>query len=247
MLNNEQIAIYEIENVRVPIPNRSYDQTHGVSMCCIILNEEAGIVEFLKYHKPYFKEIIMVDLGSTDRTIELATPLIDSIILYKQDGHHSNALNRVLEKVTNNWTFLIDCDERIGVEILRGLDSLINQEEYDCYALARRNFIDGEPDSALPMDYQDRLFRSYCRMVRPVHQELVGYKSKKQLPNTDGMCMMHRKRAYRHILRNIGYTLYEYKFKNEMGGPGNQTKDTFTKEYPQLTWDMVMEKIREGQ
>lgn len=232
-------VIYEVEGVKVLIPRKSYEDTHGVSMCCIVLNEEKEIRDFLQYHKPYFKEIVMIDLGSTDRTVELATPLVDSITLYKQDGHHSNALNRVFEKVTNDWIFLIDCDERIDINILKTLPNLIEQEQYDCYAFPRKNFIDGKMDYAVPLDYQDRLFRSYCRAVRPVHQEIVGYKTKKTLPAEDGNYIMHSKGLRRHQIRNNGYTLYEYKFKKEIGGPGEQTKETFMKRYPKLDWDAL--------
>jgi len=231
--------IYEVEGIKVRIPKKSWEDSHGVSMCCIILNEEKGIHEFLSYHKPYFKEIIMVDLGSTDRTIEYAMPLADVIIHYKQDGHHSNALNRVMEKVSYDWTCLVDCDERMNKWFLEHLSDFIDQEEYDCYSVPRRNFIDGKPDPVLPMDYQDRLFRSYCRMVRPVHQELVGYKSKKILDDSDTMFMLHSKSGERHKIRNAGYQMYEYKFKHELGGPGSQLKESFNNGYPKLTWEEV--------
>lgn len=231
--------VYDAEGVKTFIPNRSYKDTHGVSMCCIILNEEKEIQDFLQYHKPYFKEIVMIDLGSVDKSVEIATPLVDCILRYKQDGHHSNALNRAIEKVSNNWTFLIDCDERVEKGILDRLPSLINQQEYDCYAFPRKNTIDGNPDKIHPVDFQDRLFRTYCRMVRPVHQEVVGYKKKYTLPEIDGNYIIHSKSLGRHKARNSGYILYEYKFKNEIGSPGDQTEETFNNKYPALNWEYI--------
>ena len=43
-----------------------------ISACMIVKNEEENILNCIKSFKEYMTEIIVVDTGSTDRTIELA-------------------------------------------------------------------------------------------------------------------------------------------------------------------------------
>lgn len=222
------------ESVNIPIWIRSFKETHGITMCCVIMNEEKEIKEFLEYHRPYMDKIIIMDGGSTDRTIEIASPLADEIHMHRFDGHYSNQANRILERVKTDWAFIIDCDERIEMHTLKNLRNLIDQDEVDCWSFPRRNFINGVLDSTHYPDYQDRLYRSYCRRVRPVHGEVVGFKNKKQLPCTEGNFIIHSKTMERHTLRNQGYLLFEEKFKHELGEPGSQMEGSFYKRYPKL-------------
>jgi len=224
-------AVIKTEASAIEIPLRSFEESHGITMCCVILNEEPYIKDFLLYYKPYFKSIIMIDGGSSDRTVEFATPLVDKIIINKFDGHYSNQVNRVMEKVETDWTMIIDYDERLEKPMLEKLPSLIEQESFDCYAFPRKNFIDGKE---VDINYQDRLHRTYCRRVRPVHGEVVGYKNKMIIPAEDGNFLIHSKSSSRHVVRNKAYLFYELKFRHEIGAPGWQTRDNFDKECPTL-------------
>jgi glycosyltransferase involved in cell wall biosynthesis len=227
-------AYIKVEGVLVPIWIRSHDECHGITLCCVILNEEKGIKSFLEYHKPYVDSIVMVDGGSKDRTVEIATPFVDEIKIRSFDGHYSNQANRAFEMVRTDWILLMDCDERLEKTSLENLRKLTDQEEVDCYSFPRKNYIDGVPDLEHSPDYQDRLYRSYCRRVRPVHGEVVGYKNRKFLPTDDGNFIIHSKLSSIHNIRNRNYLLYEIKFKHEMGEPGAQTKSSFESKYPQL-------------
>lgn len=222
------------EGFPVEFVMRDFEEMHGVTLCCVIMNEEKNIKDFLLYYKPYVKNIVMIDGGSNDRTVELASLIADDIIIRKFDGHYSNQANRVIEAAKTDWVLLVDCDERIEKPFLESLSSAIDQEEYDCFAFPRKNFIDGKFDEIHYPDYQDRLFRSYCRRIRPVHGEVVGYKKRKELPCIDGNFMIHSKPSERHIARNKMYVYYEVTFKNEISEPGCQTKESFEKKYPLL-------------
>jgi glycosyltransferase involved in cell wall biosynthesis len=223
-----------LEGAQVQIRPRGFKDYHGITMCCVILNEEKYIVDFLNYYRPYVDAIVMVDGGSSDRTIELATPIVDAIQIHKFDGHYSNQANRAFEMAKTDWVLLVDYDERIEKPCLESIRDLINQEEVDCWAFPRKNFLDGKYDSEHYPDYQDRLHRAYCRRVRPVHGEVVGVKCRRELPCTDGNFMIHSKTSERHKLRNGGYNFYEFKHSNELGGPGTQTEESFYKKYPHL-------------
>jgi glycosyltransferase involved in cell wall biosynthesis len=220
--------------ITVPVRLQEFKDFHGVTMCMVVMNEEKEIKECILHHKPYVDHIIMIDGGSSDRTIEIATPLVDEIILRKFDGHYSNQANRCFERVRTDWILLVDSDERFEIEFLKSIREYINQDEYDCFSFPRKNYVNGKYDEEHFPDYQDRLFRSYCRRVRPVHGEVVGVKKKTQLKALDGNFIIHKKSLDRHSFRNTMYTYFESTFQQELGEPGKQMEDTYNKAYPNL-------------
>ena len=213
---------------------RSFDEWHGITLCCISLNEEAIVKKFLNYYRPYVDSICMVDGGSIDKTVELAAPLVDHLVIRKFDGHYSNQANRAIEMARTDWILLIDFDEFLEKEALVKMRELIDQEEYDCYAFPRKEIIDNQFKKLVYPDFQERLYRSYCRRVRPIHGEVVGYHKKKELPKEDGWNILHEKNSKRHKLRNTGYAAFEINFAHEISSPGSQKKDSFEKKFPNL-------------
>ena len=221
--------------------NRSFDEFHGITMAFITLNEEKDIVGFLNHIKPYVDKIVMVDGGSSDKTIELATPLVDKIKIIPFDGHLGNQKNNAIALSRTDWTLFLDPDERLTQKALDSLRTYIEQDKYDCYSYPRREFLSGKENPSVYPDRQERLFRTYCRYVRPIHHELVGYKSRYVIPEDSGIELTHNKELDRHRNRNSGHNFFQIHYKHEMSYPGAQLKDTFTKQFPFYN-DMVLSK-----
>ena len=225
--SNHEGNIFDIEL-------RTFDEFHGITLCCVVLNEGKYIEDFIAYYRPYVNAIAIVDGGSADDTVEIAASLVDKMIIKQFDGHYSNQLNRAIEMARTDWVFFIEPDERLGKTALEKFGELINQEEYDCYSFPRREYVDNILYPEIYPDYQERLFRTYCRRVRPIHGETVGYHNRKDLPKDDIWDIIHSKKMERHKQRNNGYSLFQNKFANELGKPGSQTKVSFEIEYPSL-------------
>jgi glycosyltransferase involved in cell wall biosynthesis len=236
-----QEAILQREGIEIAMKLKSFEEAHGITLCCVVLNEEKEIKEFLEYYKPYVDAISIVDGGSIDRTVEIAASLADHIRIIQFDGHYSNQANRAVEMSETDWVLIMDVDERLEAKVLENLRDMINQDEIDCYSFPRKNYLDGEYDPEHYPDYQPRLYRAYCRRIRPVHGEVVGYKNLVELPAEDGNHILHSKPSERHLSRNKAYLAYELRFRHEMGGPGTQTKETFNERYPQLNLDVIKE------
>ena len=211
------------------IVQRDYDEYHGVTAAVITMNEEENIVEFLEHIRPLVDRIVIVDGGSTDKTIELAEPLVDALKVIPFTGHFGKQKNNAIEMCYTDWVLFLDPDERLDTNAYNKIKELIEQDDIDCYAFPRREFRDGVEDESVYPDYQRRLFRAYCRYVRPVHEELVGYKEEKQLEQKQGLDIMHRKPNIRHATRNGSYPYFEVHYMHECGKPGEQLKDTSRK------------------
>lgn len=97
----------------------------SISVCLVVKNEEKNIRGCLESVK-FADEVILVDTGSIDKTIEIAKEF-DNVKVYKKKFniwyfknwklkklfHFSNARNYGLSKATKEWILILDADERI--------------------------------------------------------------------------------------------------------------------------------------
>lgn len=146
----------------------------GVIIC---QNEEELITRTIDNIYPHVREVVILDGGSTDGTIDKIKSYPNrggKIRLFnnKFNKHFGDQKNLACSKVKGVWILNIDCDEIIEQPLLESIPVLIKQNDYNVYGLPRKNFIDGVQTEVYP-DYQYRLFRAYCRFLYPVHEELM--------------------------------------------------------------------------
>jgi glycosyltransferase involved in cell wall biosynthesis len=84
-----------------------------VSVCFITKNEERWLSGCLDQLSGLVSEVIVVDTGSTDRTVEIAKSRGAKVFEFKWTGNFSEARNFSLTKATQPWILKIDPDERI--------------------------------------------------------------------------------------------------------------------------------------
>ena len=104
-----------------------------LSVCMIVKNEESCIVKCLESVKEA-DEIIIVDTGSTDKTISIAKEFTDKVYTdYKWNDDFSQARNHSLAKCTGDWILAIDADEWLGNTIQEIKDSIESTKEEGIY------------------------------------------------------------------------------------------------------------------
>lgn len=219
------------DDIQFKLVEREWEEYHGITAAFTTLNEEKNIVDFIKHIKPLVKYVVMIDGGSTDRTVELAEPYVDILNVIPFKGHFGEQKNNALKTVYTDWTLFLDPDERLSEGACKGLYDMINQDKYDCYKIPRKQFIDGEEDKNVYPDRQARLFRTYCRFIRPIHEEVVGWKNCKEVKDNIGIDILHYKEKDRHLRRNECYPIFGLHYMHEWGKPGEQTKDTIVKPF----------------
>lgn len=85
-----------------------------LSVCLITRNEEKFISQSLESVKDLAHQIIVVDTGSTDRTVELAKAHGAKIHHFDWCDDFSAARNAGLEHATGDWILILDADEELS-------------------------------------------------------------------------------------------------------------------------------------
>ena len=84
-----------------------------ISLCMIVKNEESFLPGCLESVKNIVDEIIVVDTGSTDRTVEIAKSYGAKVYHFKWQNDFSSARNEALKHATGEWILVMDADERL--------------------------------------------------------------------------------------------------------------------------------------
>lgn len=82
-----------------------------ISLCTIVKNAQDTISEMLESIKGIVDEIIIVDTGSTDKTMDICRSYGARIYQTKWENDFSKLRNFSLTKATGNWILIIDADE----------------------------------------------------------------------------------------------------------------------------------------
>lgn len=87
-----------------------------LTVCLIVANEEKFIEGCLRSIRELAHQIIVVDTGSTDRTVEIARSLGAEIHHFTWCDDFSAARNAALQHATGDWILSLDADEELPAE-----------------------------------------------------------------------------------------------------------------------------------
>lgn len=114
-----------------------------ISVITLTLNEEKNVTECLASIR-WADELIVVDSGSTDRTVELAKTFTQNILTVEWKGYGA-ARNLALERCTGDWVFWLDADERVPPELAEEIRRAVHQNDMQvaAYSVGRRAYFLG--------------------------------------------------------------------------------------------------------
>ncbi|MBX3135702.1 glycosyltransferase family 2 protein [Candidatus Obscuribacterales bacterium] len=170
-----------------------------LSVVIVAQDEERTIGRVIEAVKPIADEVVLVDSGSSDKTIEIATSL-GARVLHQDWLGYAGQKNFAIDLAKNDWILSLDADEILTPELVAEISEVLNDPnatEYDGYKLPRVLYIGDTPikHGGFYPDAQLRLIqRGKGRFNdRMVHEAIKVDGPVKMLKN----CMLHY--AYKDV------------------------------------------------
>lgn len=148
---------------------------NNLSATIITLNEEDNIEECIKSIKELVDEIIVVDSGSKDKTVEKAKDL-GAKVFFHEFVDYASQKNWAMNKALGEWIFSLDADERITPELGAEIKKVIAENNYSGFLMPRRNFILGGEIKFTRWSPDRHIWlwkKSFGKWVGDVHEEVV--------------------------------------------------------------------------
>lgn len=157
-----------------------------ISACCIVKNEAANMPIWFDCVKNFADEIIVVDTGSVDNTVEQAEKAGAQVFHFTWIGDFAAAKNFALSKATGDWIVFLDADEYFPVGDVGKLRPLIEKFHLrkDVAGLfMRMDNVDKETQRNMGTSfYQLRVFRCvpWLRYEGKIHEYLKNFRKEEK-------------------------------------------------------------------
>jgi tetratricopeptide (TPR) repeat protein len=145
-----------------------------LSLCMIVRDEEEMLPRCLAAAAPAVDEIVIVDTGSRDRTIEIAGSFGARVIEREWTGSFSDARNVSFEHATGDWLLYLDADEVLVGEDVDRLRALTGRTWREAFYLVETSYT-GEAGDGTAMTHNAlRIFRNRAqyRFVGRLHEQI---------------------------------------------------------------------------
>jgi len=148
------------------------------TLAILTQNEEAYIGQCLRYHKPFFDKIIVLDGNSSDNTVEIANSHGAMVYLESEAGNldsFADKRNYLADKCKTAWVLMVDADELFDWNFLNNMDkyvaenSALRLSEVVAFRFPRINI-----DNDHPLDFHVRLYKKdVCEWTLKIHEVLI--------------------------------------------------------------------------
>lgn len=168
-----------------------------ISACVIVKNEEKNMPRWLACMKNVADEIIVVDTGSTDKTVELVKAAAIKPYYFKWINDFAAAKNWAIEQATGDWIMFLDADESFTDEaqkVLRQEMERFNRDKSVACLLCRLLDIDIDNNNRVfNTSLLPRIFRRspYIRYRGAIHEQLENSYGNKKMVFAEKLEIIH--------------------------------------------------------
>lgn len=184
----------------------------SLSVCMIVKNEEEVLKRCLNCVKQIADEIVIVDTGSTDNTVNIAREFTNKVYNFKWCYDFSKARNYSFSKATKDYIMWLDADDVILEEDICKINRLKEKLDVNLVDMIMMKYNMGEDNNkqmALSY-YRERIFKRVYgyKWVSPIHEVIVP--EGKYI--FEDIAITHKKIKPADAKRNI--TIFEKMIKN---------------------------------
>ena len=157
--------------------NKNSKSKLKISACYIVKNEAKTLPRSINSLKSAVDEIIVVDTGSTDDTIEVAKSYGAKVVETTWNDDFSTPRNLAIDSANGDWIIMIDADEYFNAELgMRNskLREFLASTKVDAIFILRIDIDEDNNNQELNRDYYLRAFRNveYLRFRGLIHENI---------------------------------------------------------------------------
>lgn len=144
-----------------------------ITIAILTKNEEENILSVINNAKKCTDKILIIDSGSSDKTVKLAESVGAKVVYRKWDDDFSAQRNFALDKVSTEWILYLDADERLNSELIVAIKEQIAKNDNVQYKIKRKSVAFGRAFNygVLKPDFVARLFKTkHVKWVNKVHE-----------------------------------------------------------------------------
>lgn len=185
-----------------------------LSVSIIAKNEEANIARCLESVK-FADEIVVLDSGSTDKTVEIAKRYTNKVYETDWQGYGVQK-QRALEKTTGDWVLNLDADESISFELQQEIKIAIALNEADAYRLPIKMVFYNQPlkYSASPKRHARLFKRENAVFSNDIIHEKIVLPPNARIGKINAPIWHHSYKDLSHVLYKLNkYSSYSAKIR----------------------------------
>lgn len=165
-----------------------------ISVVINTLNDERNIQRAIQSVK-WADEIVVCDMYSQDKTVEIAKKLGSKIIYHKKMEYVEPARNFAISKASGDWVLVLDPDEEIPDALAKELVKIANSlKQIDYFRIPRKNIIFGRFMKASMWwpDYSSRFFKKgTVEWTDKIHRPPKTSGAGLDLPAEENLAIIH--------------------------------------------------------
>jgi len=209
----------------------------NISVVINVRNEAENLFKCLRSVRDFADEVIVVDMHSTDKSLEVAKKFGAKVFSYRPMKYVEPARNFALSKATGRWIILLDPDEYLNKTLKKELKKISLRADVDFVHIPRKNIILGKwfRHSNWWPDYVIRFFRrGHVDWKKEIHSQ----------PTTkgNGLTLLDSEKL---AIRHNNYTTLSQFVHRALRYSSVQAQELHKNKYTLKTSDFILKPIQE--
>lgn len=171
----------------------------------IVKNEEENLPRCLSSVQNLVDEMIIVDTGSTDKTVEIAKSFGAKVFYFQWINDFSAARNFGLNYAKGDWLLIMDADDELEKEGVEKIRILAQDKKMEAYIVETISYLGENSGVDYSISSHPRIIRNRkeYRFTGKIHEQILvnilKYANESQIANVDGLKFYHYGYLKKHI------------------------------------------------